>query len=219
MKRFILSVIIIVNFITCLQAVYAQFLWNPEGFAVRQGDHIDWDKCAATNNQGETCVVWTDCRNGFREVFAQKYSPGGLPLWQEGGVLVSSVIPWTGTAIDICAAEDGGFIIIWRSMMDNYFPYENFIYLQKLNQNGERLWGDEGILVASSDSEALLYPSIISDNQSGCILSWQRDYNILVVQHFTSAGEIAPGWPDEGIEISTTGEFYHSQKMCSDGEG
>ena len=57
---------------------FSQILWNPDGVAVRQAEHIGWDKAAAKNAQGEICFIWSDCRiDGVRRIYAQK-RPGFL---------------------------------------------------------------------------------------------------------------------------------------------
>ena len=219
MKKLILSVIIIVSFITCFQAVYAQFLWNPEGVPVRQGDHIIWQESTARNSLGEPCVVWTDCRDGCRNVYAQKFSVEGIPQWEAGGVRISTLISSPEEAPAVCPAEDGGFIVAWTYMLSDFPVISNSIYLQKVDLNGIPEWGEEGILVNSSSSNNRYYPRLVSDGQSGCIITWQTDYSIITTQRYTSEGTVSPGWPNEGVSVQPIGNIYWGHEMCSDDQG
>ena len=51
---------------------FAQFGWPDDGAPIRQGLHIEWQKAGDSNSDGTMIYAWSDCRNGVRDVFAQK---------------------------------------------------------------------------------------------------------------------------------------------------
>ena len=50
---------------------FTQFNWQDDGLPVRQGGHIEWQRSGAVGNEGEMIYVWSDTRNGVRDIFAQ----------------------------------------------------------------------------------------------------------------------------------------------------
>ncbi|SVD99227.1 uncharacterized protein METZ01_LOCUS452081, partial [marine metagenome] len=59
----------------------AQFDWEENGIAVRQGNHIEWLRTADIGNQGEIIFAWSDTRDGGRDVYAKKIDVSGQELW------------------------------------------------------------------------------------------------------------------------------------------
>ena len=55
-----------------IKVTFAQFDWIDDGVPVRQGVHIEWQRTGDISPDGEMIFAWSDTRNGFREVFAQK---------------------------------------------------------------------------------------------------------------------------------------------------
>ncbi len=50
----------------------AQFNWQENGVSLRQGAHIEWQRTGTVGENGEVILVWSDTRNGDRNVYAQK---------------------------------------------------------------------------------------------------------------------------------------------------
>ena len=63
-----------------MSLIFAQspFEWSNNGVPLRQGIHIEWWKAVEVGNEGEFIIVWSDCRYGIRDIFAQKIT--GAPL-------------------------------------------------------------------------------------------------------------------------------------------
>lgn len=103
------------------------------------------------------------------------------------------------------------------------------IYLQSLNKNGSRVWGDFGI--APSDSLfSFSNASLVTDGNSGAFVVWleMKHYDScssvndtppsIRIQHFDSKGTTL--WGDRGKEISIhDAPDAGSIKMISDGNG
>ena len=65
------------------------FDWRDNGVPLRQGTHIEWWKAVEVGNEGEFIIVWSDCRYGIRDIFAQKITAEGELLWGTDGDLVA----------------------------------------------------------------------------------------------------------------------------------
>ena len=66
---------------------FAQFDWIEDGAPIRQGLHIEWQRTGDANLDGSMIYAWSDCRNGVRDVIAQKVDVNGtiygenMALW------------------------------------------------------------------------------------------------------------------------------------------
>src|SRR5262245_25658312 len=87
-------------------------------------------------------------------------------------------------------------------------------------------WPPEGLLVCTACRARL--PFIISDGTGGAYVIWTeaRDYassnEDLYMQRVAAAGEIAPGWPPDGVAVSTAPEVQspgHRYGFVLDGLG
>ena len=67
---------------------YAQFDWQSDGAPIRQGLHIEWQRTGDANSDGSMIYAWSDCRNGVRDVIAQKVDINGNNMWGDYGVVV-----------------------------------------------------------------------------------------------------------------------------------
>ncbi len=80
------------------------------------------------------------------ELRAQCFDEAGREVWNEEGVLVSSIRPYWVSGQEparIIPDGNGGFYVTWaagKTMKD-----ETASYIQRINPNGERLWGKDGI--------------------------------------------------------------------------
>ena len=63
---------------------YSQFNWIDGGLPIRQGVHVEWMRTAAEDD-GTLIIVWSDTRNGVRDMYAQKINSNGDFLWGDGG--------------------------------------------------------------------------------------------------------------------------------------
>lgn len=209
--------------LTFISISYSQTLWEEDGIALRQGDHIGWEECAAVNNSGETCVIWTDCRDGMQKIYIQKYSLDNIPQWEEGGIFIDYARKneWN-TEPEICASEDGGFIITWEA--DGSYP-EGAIKAQKLDSNGNFLWDTLGTFICNLDNINATFPMIVSDGFGGALITWRdnrNSYYSIYASHILCDGTLFPGWQENGTSITLTPAtqgYYYTKDICSDGAG
>ena len=201
----------------------AQNLWQEDGIPLRQADYVQWSESAAVDENGATCIVWSDCRDGLRALYAQKFSDEGTTLWEEGGVLVYS---GNGYHIDypaICASEDGGFIVGW---IIQEYPFSTLgIKAQKIDSQGNPLWGDGGIDICNLEGSSPWIFEIVTDGVSGAFFVWvdkrNGDEDIFSLRILAN-GSMAPGWVENGnAVVSTFGEqtFFQEKAVCPDGVG
>ena len=214
-------IFIIFSFFLLQEPVIAQMMWETDGKAVRQADHSYWDESAAVNQYNEVCIVWSDCRDGIRKVYAQKYNSTAQPLWDIDGVFVGYAYYTPASIPNVCSSSDGGFIITWNKCEEDLF---GDIKAQKLDRDGNRLWSDDGVDVSNSSEEAQ-FPKVVSDGDSGAIVVWEMgvdESRDIYASKLLADGNLAPGWVEGGtvvVDADSAQKMTNESPICSDYTG
>ncbi|MBT3216998.1 MAG: T9SS type A sorting domain-containing protein [Candidatus Marinimicrobia bacterium] len=146
--------------------------WQANGVAIRQGVHIEWQKTTCPGSVGSAIMIWSDTRNGNRDVFAQKVSFTGDVFWGTGGVPVTEL---PGRQEDPVAIEDnaGGAFIAW---VDYRFDKEGDIYLQHINSDGNSVLDNLGIAICNVAGKQGSI-NMCTDSSGGVFITWQDGRN------------------------------------------
>ena len=96
------------------------------------------------------------------------------------------------------------------------------VFAQKVNSEGEKLWGSDGIAVVTSDGRQE-DPILIADGEGGAFIIW-ADYKDepdtegdVYAQHVSSEGNLL--WGVTGVALTNRSGQQTSLNMCRDGEG
>ena len=71
----------LIYFIVFFGINHAQFDWQEGGAPIRQGLHVEWQRTGDANSDGTMIYAWSDCRNGIRDIIAQKVDKDGNNMW------------------------------------------------------------------------------------------------------------------------------------------
>ena len=115
---------------------YGAAQWPTDGVAVCVAYGYQRYPKIVRDDYGNLLVSWLDQRVAYdTDVFAQKLSSAGLPIWETNGVSVCSAM---GSQWDHQMSSDGarGALIVWR---DYRKTGDNDIYAQRIEENG--YWG------------------------------------------------------------------------------
>jgi len=193
------------------------FNWQTDGAPIRQGLHIEWQRTGDANSDGSMIYAWSDCRNGVRDIIAQKVDVNGDNLWGEYGIVVVNA---EGRQEDPQLVTDGngGAYIIWMDYRDET-DAEGDIYAQHIFNDGSLEFDPEGVpLVNKTGKQAS--PNICSDGQNGAYVIWKDNaassYGDIIATHLSSTGVIAPG---QGVPIITYQSYRSSPSLNTGGSG
>ena len=137
--------------------------------------------------------------------------------WQENGVPVrqGDNIVWNQTSV---ACEDNTFVSIWTDTRNGV----SGVYAQKIDENGNSLWGENGIEIYNPE-RIQSNPIAISSNDNTVIVCWQ-DYDTIEV--YTSQYRVqkidANGyllWGEEGILLEESGTNNYAAQMIQHNDG
>lgn len=200
------------------------FIWTPEpGFAgfILDGAPI----CVAGGNQenhvvvadgqGGAIVVWEDNR-GYRDIYAQRITGLGEPLWALDGIGVCT-FDYGQYAVHACPDGDGGAFIVWQDGR----PHPNRdIYAQHVAGDGQALWTVNGVAVCAAGGDQFA-PKVCPDGAGGCIVAWydgrtSSQYDIYA-QRITAAG--AAAWIADGVAICTATGTQNAVQIEADDRG
>lgn len=191
-------------------------LWQKNGIVINdsQGRSIRQNVRVVSLDDNSSVMVWEDERNGYIDIYAQRFSPTGAKLWGEGGIGVCEA-PGSQTFPQI--TTDGKSVVItWQ----DYRNGNADIYAQKFNISGSALWAKDGIPVSTPWANQL-EPQLISDGAGGAIITWY-DYRSgrgedIYAQKISKNG--SPEWDVNGVPVCIeTGTQWHP-KIIADGQG
>jgi predicted lipoprotein with Yx(FWY)xxD motif len=133
---------------------------------------------------------------------------------QSSGIPVSTAL---NNQISPMATTDGsgGTIITWQDKRSGKFE----IYAQRMNSDGNAVWGTDGIPICTQDSN--YNPIIVSDGIGGAIISWQSYRGSatadIYAQLVNSSGIVQ--WTNNGVPVCTVVFEQDTISMISDGLG
>jgi len=193
-------------------------LWknNGVGVAVAFGAVTQQRPKIARVNNDEYIVTFEDFRNGYSNIYAQKFNNSGKLLWEREGVRICNFSNNQSNP-ELVSDDDGGAIIVFEDMRAGISQ----IYAQRIDPFGNLLWDEFGILLAQVEKDKK-NPKITKDSKGGAIIVWQdfrsgKDLPDIYAQKIDKNGAVL--WGNEGICINNSGGVQTNIKIDSDGEG
>jgi hypothetical protein len=192
---------------TSSETVYAQrvsaegvTLWEGSGTNIGRIQYAYMGMPIVSDGDGGAVIVWEDDSGEGNTLYAQRINNDGELLWAEGGVSVTSSVGERESP-RLISDGTGSFIIAWTDISVTE-GWDKNVYAQKLDANGNRLWGERGILVYDNPQDQS-DPQLAADGSGGCVVAWRdsrKDSSSgLFAQRVSPAGE--PLWQDGGVPL------------------
>jgi len=197
-------------------------LWGANGMLVSPSDFAqDAPHVVLSSSEGDIIVLWEEAReDNVARIYAQRINPNGDLCWGENGILVAeSDLRQTNGVV--CSDGSGGVFVAWTKVDDvfnsedtTFYSYYD-IYAQRIDSNGVRLWGNEGVEVAYVGDYKFNDLRIIPDNSGRAVVCWsyipwpkmppandckEPAWIHIYTQMIDGSGNIL--WQDGGIRIS-----------------
>ena len=200
------------------QDIYAQRLdstgkplWEANGVPVYSGDGDQYDPVLIADGEGGAIFAWWDISTPDWNIFAQRLSAEGKPMW-------NSVDGAEGTPVPLCTAignqgapvavsdENGGVFFVWSDYRnDPNFYTRAQLYAQHITAQGDALWEKDGIPVCELQVNQQ-QPDCIPDGSGGFIVTWWDERDIfadIYAQRINAKGEAL--WHDENSQLQNGG--------------
>ena len=201
--------------VTHVPAAHAAWQHSPFGshLTVCDAPGIQTALASVSDGAGGMIVVWEDRRSGGSDLYAQRISATGVPMWTANGVAVC-----IGAVTRPCLVSDGagGAVIAWEDVRAGSSVN---LYAQRLSASGAALWTAGGLAVVTSTG-AQDSPVIAEDGDGGAIIAWRDTRNgndDVYAQHLLSSGFNA--WPVNGAAICSLAGTQTAPAICADGAG
>ena len=213
---------------SCLLAVAALLLspggalanWPAEGLVVCQDCDPD-QPFIAPDGSGGAYIVWRDVRDASDDVYLQRVTVEGsiAPGWPLSGLPVCTA-PESQVDYLVLRDELGGVLVAWTDYRDQTVTGTD-IYAQRILPDGSLApgWQVNGMPVTRLPGIQFA-PLVAPDGAGGVFVTWY-DLNTsdIYLQHLGPTGEVAPGWPPDGLPISTLPAFQGAPQVVPDGAG
>ncbi|KAF0133096.1 MAG: 5'-nucleotidase [Candidatus Saganbacteria bacterium] len=156
---------------------------------------------AAVYSKGGAIFAYEDYRSGSSNIYLQKISDSGKAIWAKDGI--PAALMQTGQKNPQLAADGaGGVIAAWEEENNS----NNKIYAQKINAQGDVVWGSEGIdILPQMPNCECSKIKIVSDGYGGAIVVFvvnrrTSSYADIYAQRISADGQLL--WGGDGKVVS-----------------
>ena len=188
--------------------------WQFNGVVVANKPIREHNEKVISDDAGGAIILWEQQdTSGIWDIWAQRINHAGNTLWTAGGIKICTVV---ANRLNPKVQKDGrgGAIITWQDLRNNV-DYD--IYAQRLDENGNRLWGNGGVSVCAM-ANSQLDPKIDPDSIiGGAYIAWvdkrnNIDYDIYA-QRVDSMGNML--WTVNGVAVCTASGNQSAQDIIS----
>ena len=198
--------------------------WPGDGSAVSHSAGSCINAHAAADGHGGAIVVWEDSRTDVADLYAQHVLGSGVidPAWPPVDLPIA-VGPFNQYTNAVASDGVGGALVVWQDDRNGAVDPHLDIYAQRIGPGGTTLWTANGVPVCIATGDQWL-PKVAADGLGGAYLAWvdQRgSVRRVYAQHLTASGDLAPGWPADGIPVGSAGAVgaQRDVALAPDGEG
>ncbi|MEW6325304.1 MAG: S8 family serine peptidase [Nitrospirota bacterium] len=160
-----------------------QLLWGADGLSVSAAPDGQVLPVIVPDGAGGAIIAWEDYRNGSSDLYAQRVSGAGVPLWAVDGVPLTQAADYQ-FSLSMIPDGHGGAIAAWTDRRSAFFT----IYAQRLDGNGQALWEADGVRVGTQDASD--FANLVPDGSGGAIILW-KDFQAVTgffLDHFDLYG-------------------------------
>jgi len=204
--------------------------WDANGLAVSTAAGSQGNVQLATDGSGGAILTWEDRRNPATgsDIFAQRVSGAGAPMWTINGVAVTTAID-DQTSPQLIADGSGGAIIVWVDMRSFSTPGATTgvdIFAQRLDSTGALQWKAGAVANPAVDGVAVTTDfnqfnvQLAQDGSGGAIIVWEDDRNSfsdIFAQRIDGNGQTL--WAENGMPVTLAANNQSAPQVTVDGSG
>jgi hypothetical protein len=190
-------------------------LWAADGIPAVSLPEQQYKPALVPDASGGVIVAWVDWRTTDTEIYIQRISASGIPLWAGNGLFVRHDVQ---NQLALVADGSGGALV---GLVDTDGSSLN-IYVSRLDSTGASVWFPSVAMVSNGDPAQLgSLLQMLPDGHGGGIVVWADSRTApgwdLYAQRFNGAG--VPQWELPGRPVATAAFFQGSQCLLSDQRG
>lgn len=184
-------------------------LLGDDGILVSDQPQMSWivDYSMAVDGSDNAIIVFCDERNssGELDVSAYKISSSGEFLWGPDGICLSDTsVPGFEPNPVVAVTGAGNCVFAWGKSEST-----DYLVFQKLSPSGDKLWGDNGIVLSSASAD-LSSPAMVPSGLDSVIVLWKSStgsYPMTVTHLYADMLDVdGEGvWSDSPVLVYNTG--------------
>jgi hypothetical protein len=162
-----------------LEASFGSPMWSTGGVPVCSDPGLQGGVTMVSDGAAGAILVWLDGRDNDYDIYAQRLSGVGTPLWAGNGIPVCTE---EGLKYSPVAEPDGngGAVIAWD---DRRSGTAADVYATRIDGNYNFLWPMSGVPVCTSPFDQIV-SSIAVDDIGNAIFAWGDDRNMMDLDVF-----------------------------------
>jgi hypothetical protein len=188
------------------------FLWGNDGIDISSPDNFQPSPKVVETSEGNFVFTWIS--SGTTQALAlQKLSPIGQKLWGATPIIIQSATE--DYSYPAVVKSDNDQVILIHTVQTGGFPPAVRIRANKLDVNGQIVWGTGGVMIQDNGQMAFFeVPEVESDGNSGALIAWYdgragNNLSSSFVQRISSTGSLYfPAGGSEGSLASSRNKFY-----------
>ncbi|MCF7913203.1 MAG: hypothetical protein K9M99_11785 [Candidatus Cloacimonetes bacterium] len=196
MRYLLLSVLIVLAL-----PVLGQLEWG-DGIEYAESHNTLFGDMLMLGDTGYYC--WIEDNESELYLHVQGFTSTGESVW-ETPILQETSYDLPGK-VRICSSQEGDIFLLWQCYSEDEDVISNSI--QKIDSEGNKLWGDAGIEIVNPEEECL---EILSDGNDGIYIFFEDDEEV-TAWHYDENGDIVNGWED-GIYLGNIGSDEISSSL------
>ncbi len=214
------------------QDIYAQRIdatgatvWETNGVPVYKGPGDQYDPVLIADGSGAAIFAWWDISTSDWNIFAQRLSPAGEPMWghtADGHSAQTPVCTANGNqgGPAVVSDENGGAFFVWSDYRNepNFYTSAQ-LYAQRIDSDGKPQWQKDGIPMSNLHYNQQ-QPACIADGAGGFIVVWWDEREVfadIYAQRTGPDGTIL--WAIEGVAVCTGAGVQRAPQLVPDGDG
>jgi FlgD Ig-like domain len=194
--------------------------WTPDGIPVCTALYYQAGVAMAPDGHSGAIMAWYDGRNNIDDnIYAQRISASGAPLWTADGVALCTA-PDEQYSVAMVPDGAGGACVAWQDFRSGT---DFDIYACKVDASGVPQWTADGVALstAANDQVFSIFPKIGTDGAGGAIVAWQ-DYRSdedgdVYAQRIDASGAVQ--WTADGLALCTASGSQYLPTIAADGGG
>lgn len=198
-------------------------LWLTDGIAASAGAGEQAPQQIIPDGAGGAILVWHGGRRStvdqLEDVYAQRLSATGAPLWGANGVAVCSALG-AQTYPKVASDGAGGAFVAWADKRSGAPGEDQFdAYAQHLDATGVPLWTPDGAAICALPGSQFVH-RLMPDGAGGVFMVWMDKrsgvYHVYA-QRLDGAG--AAQWTTNGTLLSDVEHAQTGAHLVPDGAG
>jgi hypothetical protein len=169
----------------------------------------------APDGSGGAYVIWQEKPSATRWVLmAQHLNALGAHVWTPLGTRVS-LRPSNQRQAAVVPDGMAGIVVAWQDFRES----ASQLQAQRLNYQGHRLWGVEGVLITAPAGDPAKTPYVGAVGRGSALFAWQASAGAdrIFLQQVTAAGQF--NWGREGLEVSKGNWHEWNPVLHGDNQG